>query len=674
MCGIAGIIRRGPPGRPLERDVLQRMGTCLAHRGPDGQGIYVDPAQAVGLVHRRLSIIDLTDTASQPMSDASGRIWVSFNGEIYNHVELRAALVKEGYRFKTDHSDTEVLVHGYAHWGLDGLVQRLAGMFAFAIWDAASQDLWLVRDRIGIKPLYVTQTGDDLVFASEIKALLQHPDVRPRICPAAVSHYLSFWQTPAPLTMFDGIYKLQAGHWLRVPRSGALQMQRYWDVSTTASDRPDDIDRWPEAEQEKYYVDGVLNRLRHSVGEHMMSDVPYGAFLSGGVDSSTNVALMREFTDRPINTFTVGFSDHTHLNELDAARSVANFFGTKHHEVLVDQSMMWGYLEELIYSQDEPIADWVCIPLYFVSRLARERGMVVMQVGEGADEEFSGYDAYRMYLKAFNEHWKPFRRYCPPPVAGALASIADRLSWHYPQYANRLDMVSRAARNREVFWSNCHVFTDNVKNRLLCAGPAPAHDGGELASLVAPELWSSDTFDHVERLLETFDARHPGSDQLDRMIYLEFKLRLPELLLMRVDKITMSVSLEARVPYLDHRLVEFAASVPSRFKVRPNQGKYVLKQGVRGMVPDFVLDAKKKGFGAPMAEWLAPGPFLNHIQDRILRSRLQDEGIINYDVVKRLLALQQSGKVNLSMYIWGLYNLTAWYDRMIDQRGSIAAA
>lgn len=674
MCGIAGVFRRAAARGPMDAALLERMGSRLAHRGPDGQGIHVDSTATVGLVHRRLAIVDLSDTASQPMSDATGRIWVSYNGEIYNHQVLRAELVRSGYQFKTDHSDTEVLVHGYAHWGLDGLVSRLAGMFALSLWDAKTRELWLVRDRVGIKPLYFTQARQDVVFASEIKALLEHPGVSRQISSPAVSHYLSFWQTPAPLTMFEGIYKVPAGHRLRITQEHGVEMTRYWDVTSRGAEVPDDIERWPETAQESFYVDGVLARLRRSVGEHMMSDVPYGAFLSGGVDSSTNVALMREFTDRPIDTFTVGFSDHTHLNELDEAREMATHFGTRHHEVLIDQAHMWEYLDQLIYSQDEPIADWVCIPLYFVSKLARDNGMVVMQVGEGADEEFSGYDGYLAYLKAFADYWTPFRRYCPGPLAGVVASLADHVSWRSPRHAHRLDMVSRAARNRELFWSNCHVFTDNLKNRLVTAATGASHGATDpLAGLVPAELWSVDTFDHIRRLLADYDGTHPSADQLDRMIYLEFKLRLPELLLMRVDKITMSVSLEARVPYLDHRLVEFAAAIPARFKVRGGRGKHVLKKAVRGLVPGAVLDRKKRGFGAPMAQWMRPGPFLDHIRHRIMHSGLRTAGVLDYATVRRLLEIQASGRADLSVYVWALYNLAAWYDQMIDRAPSAAA-
>ena len=274
MCGIAGVFRRGAVRGPMDAALLERMSSRLAHRGPDGQGIYVDPTATVGLVHRRLAIVDLSDTASQPMSDATGRIRVSYNGEIYNHQVLRAELVQAGYQFKTDHSDTEVLVHGYAHWGLDGLVSRLAGMFALSLWDAKTRELWLVRDRVGIKPLYFTQARQDIVFASEIKALLEHPGVSRQISRAAVSHYLSFWQTPAPLTMFEGIYKIPAGHRVRITQEHGVEMSRYWDVTSRCAEIPGDIERWPEAAQETFYVDGVLKRLRHSVGEHMMSDVP----------------------------------------------------------------------------------------------------------------------------------------------------------------------------------------------------------------------------------------------------------------------------------------------------------------------------------------------------------------------------------------------------------------
>jgi len=672
MCGIAGIHHDQSGGR-VDRDVLVAMRDAMTHRGPDGAGIYIESAGRVGLAHRRLSIIDLADSAAQPMSDGTDQVWVIFNGEIYNHGGLRAELARAGHRFRTDHSDTEVLVHGYKEWGFEGLLERTAGMFAFAVWDGRTRELWMARDRIGIKPLYFTKSSGAFLFASEIKGLLRHPAVTRDINPAAVSHYLSFWQTPAPLTMFSGIYKLPAGHFLRVDDAGGVKMRQYWDVVPGKGTVPDDIASWPEAEQERFYVKGVLSRLRTSVGEHMMSDVPYGAFLSGGVDSTTNIALMREFTDRPINTFTVGFSDHTHLNELHYARAVASHFGTRHHEVLISEADMRGYLDELVYSQDEPIADWVCIPLYFVSKLARDNGVIVMQVGEGADEQFSGYEGYMQYLQAHARFWVLFHRLVPRTLRGLAAVAAAAGAWVFPGRSHQLDLIERAARGREMFWSNCHIFTDNMKRRVLngagAAGFRPA--GGEaLADLASDAQRDPDTFRSVEELLAHYDREAPDSDMLNRMIYLEFKLRLPELLLMRVDKITMSVSLEARVPYLDHRLVEFSSAIPQTWKVHDGTPKYILKKAVRRLIPDEVINRPKMGFGAPMAEWLRDGPFLDHVETTIMKSPLRRRGLLKYDYIQRLIGMHRSKRADTSAFIWGLYNLTAWYDLWIERRSA----
>jgi len=672
MCGLVGIYH-SPNLPPIDRNVLIRMRDTIAHRGPDGSGIYVDESASLGFAHRRLAIIDLTEAAGQPMSDKASQVWVTFNGEIYNHSDLRPLLARAGHHFQTDHADTEVLVHGYKEWGFEGLLARLSGMFAFALWDSRTRELWLARDRVGIKPLYFTVAGGAFLFASEIKALLLHPQVVRDINPVAVSHYLSFWQTPAPLTMFAEIYKLPAGHFLHVSDTGEVRMHQYWDALPAADCIPDDISSWPEKEQERFYVDGVISRLRASVGQHMMSDVPYGAFLSGGVDSTTNVALMREFTDRPINTFTVGFSDYTHLNELDHARKVARFFGTNHHEIQINRDDMRGYMDQLIYSQDEPIADWVCIPLYFVSKLARDSGVIVMQVGEGADEQFSGYDSYMNYLRVYQRFWLPFHRYVPAAIRRLSALPAAATARLMPRLANRLDLIERAARDRELFWSNCHVFTDNIKRRVLNrVNPSLFQDHREnaLEQLATQAQWHPDTFRSVQELLAQYDRHVSNADVLNRMIYLEFKLRLPELLLMRVDKITMSVSLEARVPYLDHRLVEFSNAIPQTWKVHDGKPKYILKKAVRGLIPDEVIDRPKMGFGAPMAEWLHDGPFLDHVETTIMESALRRRGLLQYDFVQRLINMHRKGRANTSAFIWGIYNLTAWYDLCIEKRTS----
>lgn len=667
MCGIVGIFRKEDKP-PIEASLLKGMRDCMVHRGPDASGLYLDESGRVGLAHRRLSIIDLSEAAAQPMCDESGRLWVTFNGEIYNHLKLRDQLNKDGHRFKTDHSDTEVLLHGYRQWGMEGLLTRLKGMFGFAIWDQDQQWLWIARDRIGIKPVYFAWAGDDFIFASEIKALLRHPGVTRDINPVAASHYLSFWQTPAPLTMFAGIYKMPAGHMMFMDSRGQSRFSQYWDAVPPPGLLPEDIDQWPQGRQERFYVEGTMQRLRASVGEHMMSDVPYGAFLSGGIDSTTNVALMKEFTDRPVNTFTVGFSDFTHLNELEHAERIAKHYGTNHHQVLIDQSDMRGYLDQLVYSQDEPIADWVCIPLYFVSKLARDNGVIVIQVGEGSDEQFSGYTGYMNYLMAHKTFWRPFHRYVPPPLRRLAApplSLACRLR---PGMAHRLDLLERGARGREIFWSNCHIFTDNIKRQFYRGQRAADRFSQDMPCLdrvasAAQRDW--DTYHLVRELLDSLREKNPGADLLDRMIYLEFKLRLAELLLMRVDKITMSVSLEARVPYLDHELVEFSSAIPTRWKIHNGQTKHILKQAVRGLVPDWVIDRPKVGFGAPMQQWMRPGSFLDHVESVVMGSSLRQRGLFNYGRIKNLIEAQRSRSQQNGAYIWTLYNLSAWYDRWI---------
>ena len=381
----------------------------MAHRGPDGDGTYISENKRVGLGHCRLSIIDLSDGASQPMSNSDGSVWVSYNGEIYNHELLRLQLEASGYRFRSDHSDTEVLVHGYEAWGIAGLLEKLEGMFAFAIWDAKRDQLTITRDRVGIKPIYFTKRAGALVFASEIKAILAHPNIPSRVGEVALYHYLTYLTTPAPLTMFDGIYKLPAAHYLEIDLKGSLRSERYWSPEPGSGVDAAQLQGLDEEARAKFFQQSIMTRLESSVQKRMMSDAPYGAFLSGGIDSSVNVALMDRYSDDPVNTFTVGFKDHQHLNELEYASKVSRSFKTNHHEILINETDMVGYLQELVYQQDEPLADWVCIPLHFVSRLAHESGVKVIQVGEGSDEQFCGYSGYMKYLHLYHKCFRPFQ-------------------------------------------------------------------------------------------------------------------------------------------------------------------------------------------------------------------------------------------------------------------------
>lgn len=673
MCGIVGIYHCLKEEKVNER-LLRRMRDTMVHRGPDSAGIWISGNGRIGLAHRRLSIIDLDPRAAQPMCNEDGTIWITFNGEIYNHLSLRKELEQAGHRFKTDHSDTEVLVHGYEEWGIDDLLARLEGMFGIGIWDERRQLLTLVRDRVGIKPVYFTLQGGTLRFASEIKAILADPAVERDVDSVAMYHYLSFLTTPAPMTMFKGIYKLPAGFYIQINRHGALKAHRYWDALPGSGIDPSELKGLSGKAVEDFYLAGIRDRLERAVEKRMMSDVPFGVFLSGGVDSSTNVALMSRYTDS-LDTFTVGFRDHKHLNELEHAELIARRFNTNHHVVLIDEDDMVGYLDDLIHHQDEPIADWVCIPLYFVSKLARESGTKVIQVGEGADEQFSGYASYMGYLRLYEKYWQPFRRWFPKPLQRGIAAVAKAAATLRPGLMIYADIIQRAANNREHFWSGAIVFWDLLKERLINEGSISSSGIPQEminCGLLPESYLVADTFNVIRSFQERLLEKHPDADVLTRMIYNEFKLRLPELLLMRVDKISMSVALEARVPFLDHKFVEFTMDIPMEWKIRNGIPKYLLKKSVEGLIPDQIIYRKKMGFGAPMAQWLR-GDFGRQVEAGILGSGLMKRGYFNREYISELISDHRAGRADNSLYIWTLFNLTSWYDYWIDPRTVRAA-
>lgn len=671
MCGIVGIF--SPQGRhPVDLDTLVRMRDTMIHRGPDGADCWTSADRSVGLGHRRLSIVDLSTAATQPMPNEDESIWVTYNGEIYNHLALRQELLAAGHRFRTDHSDTEVILHGYEQWGIDGLVQRIEGDYAIGLWDGKAERLFLIRDRIGVKPLYFTLPDGLVMFASEIKALLEHPAIERDIDPVAMYHYLSFLTAPAPLTMFRGIYKLPAGHYASIGRDGKLSSTRYWDAMPGHTDLPAQLSGLSDAAQEQCLITGVRERLSAAVEKRMMADVPFGVFLSGGVDSSTNVAMMAQLMDRPVDTFSVGFKDYLHLNELDYAERVAKKFKTNHHEIRIDESDMRGYLDDLIHHQDEPIADWVCIPLYFVSKLAKDNGVTVVQVGEGSDEQFSGYASYMGYLHMYQQYWEPYRRLAPRPVRTAVAAIAKGAGRVFPKLEVYADILDRAARDREHFWSGATVFWDTLKSQLVKPGSIVAGSGYEAlidSGMMPASYLEPDTFNVIRSFVDRMHAEHPGHDILSRMVYNEFKLRLPELLLMRVDKIGMSVSLEPRVPFLDHHLVEYTMDIPMAQKIKGRTAKYLLKKAVEGIIPHDIIYRKKMGFGAPMSQWLK-GDFGRYVQSKMMDSGLLKRGFLNRDYVQSLFDGHFNDRRDNSLYIWTLFNLTAWFDYWIDRRAS----
>lgn len=653
MCGIAGLLipdSATDKGRDAMAASVRAMAVSMAHRGPDGDGVWVADNARVGLGHRRLSIVDLDNAAAQPMRNEDGSIWITYNGEVYNHAALRRELTAAGHRFATDHSDTEVLVHGYEEWGVKGLVARLEGMFAFAIWDGPRQRLSLARDRIGIKPIYFTRAAGDFRFASEIKALLVDGAVPRDVEPAALNHYLSFMVTPAPLTMFKGVFKLPAGHVMEIEADGSVRAERYWDAVPGNVETPTSF-----AECAK----GVRGHLEAAIEKRMMADVPFGVFLSGGIDSTANVALMSQFMDRPVDTFTVGFKDHERLNELDYANLAAKSFKTHHHEVLIGEDDMVGYLDALVHQQDEPIADWVCVPLYFVSKLARDNGVPVVQVGEGSDEQFAGYDSWMTYLKTHRSIW---------PLAKALPSGLGQLASRMAAAVGRdkeAEVLRRAATGRELFWSGANAFWNVHKERIgLNVDTNSDFAWLQEAGLDVAGLTNQDTGAVVDAYLQPFDDRFPGCDQLTRMIHAEFRLRLPELLLMRVDKITMSTSVEGRVPFLDHALVDYTMNIPQSVKLAGGGQKALLKEALAGLLPAEIVNRPKMGFAAPMREWLQ-GDFGRKAEAAVLGSALLRDGVMNRDVIASMFRAHRDGRQDNALHLWTLFNLTAWHDHWI---------
>ncbi len=635
MCGIGGVFEYGFRARPeVTPEVLTRMSDAMVHRGPDDAGYYIAPTGMCGLTFRRLSIIDLTPAGHQPMTTPDGRYTIVFNGEIYNHLTIRAELEQNGYRYR-GHSDTETILYAFQEWG-EACLERFFGMFAIAIWDEAKQELFCARDRIGIKPLYYAIADGRFLFASEIKVLFQHPAIRPRLNEQALPHYLSLMMPPAPDTMFRGIHKLEAGHSLRVDQNGNVTKKQWWSLLNAG----EQLDNISEVEA----IAEIRRLLRQSIADRMMSDVPFGVFLSGGIDSSLNVALMAELMNRPVQTFSVGFKDLEKYNEMQYARSIAKKFGTDHHEVLIDSRDAEAVISSLAYHEDEPNGDPVCIPLYFVSKLARDSGTIVVQVGEGSDEEFAGYPWLVRDIKLYDRLWRPAGKLSPKLVKRAAYLAAS------PLVTNPLmrEYLRRFSKGEELFWGGAMAFTEEHKRRML-----PGYNEG-MSSTRFAGAWH-----------EEVRNAYPTSEYTRRMMYLEFKQRLPELLLMRVDKIGMAASIEARVPFLDHRIVEFAFRLPRKIKLGPNYvPKYILKKAAEGILPNEHIYRKKMGFAAPVNEWLK-GDLKLFLEDHLFQSPVLKEHT-NLEYIRQLFLEHTTGARNNGQLLWSLLNLTLWEEAYLS--------
>ena len=632
MCGIVGALALHSSTPPITAGYIEAMRDAITHRGPDGAGTWISSDARVGFGHRRLAIVDLSDAAAQPMGVEDGQVWVTYNGEIYNHADIRRELEATGrHRFRTDHSDTEVLLRAYLEWGADCL-RRFRGMFAFALWDGRSRKLWLVRDRIGIKPLYYSLHHGRLVFASEIKALLRDSEQRREVDEEALFHYLSFLTSPGPETLFAGIRKLAAGCWLSVDADGRIEERRYWDAL--------DVPIGFEGVSDDVIAEGLIEELRTAVRLHKVGDVPVGVFLSGGIDSSTNASLFAEDAADRVKTFSIGYdADYgSYRSELGYAREVAGRIGAEHHELKLTQKDLMDFLPTMVALQDEPIADPVCVPVYYVSKMARDAGVVVAQVGEGADELFWGYPNWRkaLRLQRFNDAM-PLSGAGPRVGLCALALIGRSGGLVH-------DWLTRAAAGRPMFWGGAEAFPHQRKMRLL-------------SSRLRRKFAARSSWEVIEPIWRRFQDKRPGLAGLDWMTYLDLNFRLPELLLMRVDKMSMGVSLEGRVPFLDHCFVEYAMRIPEQVKTRDGVLKYILKKSVRGLVPDSVIDRPKQGFGVPVHEWLL-SQLGDHVRDT-LEDFMAETDLLDPAAVRGLIA--EGGNVN----VWNLLNLALWWKTYI---------
>jgi asparagine synthase (glutamine-hydrolysing) len=619
MCGIIGIVA-APGGAPPSEAVGHAMNAAIRHRGPDDEGLYCDERAMLGM--RRLSIIDL-EGGRQPVHNEDGTIQIVFNGEIYNFRELRAQLEGRGHRFYTQ-SDTEVIVHGYEEWGEDCFA-RLDGMFGLALWDARARTLVIARDRFGEKPLFYAHDAGRLLFASELKSLLQVPGFRPAIAPEAVRAYVCFGYVPAPDTIFEGVHKVPPGHFLRYAHD-RLSVERYYELELE-----------PKLELSEADAERELGRLLdQAVQSRLVSDVPFGAFLSGGIDSSVVVALMSRHLSQPVQTFSIGFHE-SEYNELSDARRVAHHLGTEHRELIVEPDAV-DLLQQLVWYLDEPFADSSAIPTYLVAKLAREHVKMVL-TGDAGDEAFAGYDRYLRYLDLQRLGALKSAVAVTAAVAGHLVPaergfrlrrIAERLRQPYP----------------DSYLSGVAVTRASVADELLGEAVRPTGAGhyGGLAAVA-----------HASSTLEA----------LDRCVAIDFASYLPDDVLVKLDRMAMANSLEGRAPFLDHRLVEFAVRLPPELRVKDRRGKYLLRKVAARWLPPEVLTKPKHGFGIPLAKWFR-GPLAGLAGDVLGSQAFRERGLIRPEAAQRYLEQHLDGQANYGELLWLVLSLELWARRYLD--------
>lgn len=633
MCGICGIVSGAAGGVP-DKELIWRMTETLRHRGPDDAGVHVDGQAALGM--RRLSIIDL-HTGHQPMYNEDGTICVILNGEIYNYPDLTRLLRRKGHVFRTS-SDTEAIVHLYEEYGED-CVQHLNGMFAFAIWDSRERSLFLARDRMGIKPLYYYNDGKRLIFGSEVKALLASGLVERKVAAESLHHFLSLNYMPWDTTMVEGVRKLLPGHFLSY-KGGEVRIAKYWDIQYDYTGGMSEAD----------CAEGILSLLKQSVKRRLISDVPLGFFLSGGIDSSTIVALASELGGQPIKTFSIGFEEKSY-SELKHARMIAGRYGTDHREFIV-RSDARDLLHKLVWYSDEPSADSSIIPTYYLSKMTREHVKVALS-GDGGDEMFGGYLTYLAY-KAANLYRKA-PLWLRGRVIGGMVDmlpVSDKkvsLEYKAKRFIRGMDMSTLRAH----YWWN-GAFSEEEKGELYSPG-------------LRERLAGSDTLGIFEKPFN----RYPDLDTMSRLLYVDAKLYLADDILVKVDRASMANSLEVRVPILDHELVEFAAKIPPEMKIKGSIKKYIFKKATKGLLPHRTRHRKKKGFSIPISQWLK-GELRETTLHYLSPARVRPMGYFNPAAVSGLLDDHLSGRRNNAYYIWALLVFQIWHETFIEKGASFS--
>jgi len=634
MCGINGIAFSSKSRRQIDRRALEAMRDVQFHRGPDDGGMFID--ENVGLGHRRLSIVDVSHGA-QPMFNEDGRFVIVYNGEIYNHADYRAELEEKGHVYKT-HCDTETILHLYEEYGAKAL-EKLRGMFAFAIYDRREETIFIARDRLGVKPLYyVHDEQGNLFFGSEIKTILEAGGVKPELNYRALPDQMANHGTSYDETLFKGVKRLLPGHFL-IWQDGKLKVEEYWDLKFEPKSVPPASAGGLNSEKaDKHFIDEWRELFKNAVKLRLMADVPLGMFLSGGIDSSAICAMMAEMVDEPIKTFSVGFKERE-ANEFEYARVVSKAFKTEHHEITITPEQFFAELPNLVWHEDEPIGFIASVPLYFVSKLAQKHVKVVL-TGEGSDEILAGYGRYAKALQLLT-YGEKYENYTPGFVRGIVKSGAEIFGGKL----NRT-FLTRQSDIENLFLDNFGVFPRAMQSNLL------SNETKSRISELNPYVYQN-------KWLEKTDAR----EVLDKLLYVDTKTYLHELL-MKQDQMSMAASIESRVPFLDHKLVEFTAKMPTRMKLRGKDTKFLLREAMRGILPDEILTRSKMGFPVPVGNWFRH-EFRHIIDEYVLSERSRDRGIFNADAVRELVAKHNAGE-NHDERLWFLVNFEIWQRRFFD--------